>query len=149
MHCQLKLWRKVPFFGKVMKHSISSVITPRGFIWKNTISNFFQTGNFEPLCRKPLLSSFHLNLHKRISSTDSQGGSTQIFSMIIDCEAMDMLGYDISLFHGYSHFSRATSLDMVGIYSNDIIHCIHIKGGSLSNVSEKCGLRDDVFNTYF
>ena len=37
-----------------------------------------------------------------------------------------MLGYDISLFHGYSHFSRATSLDMVGIYSNDIIH---IKGG--------------------
>ena len=40
-----------------------------------------------------------------------------------------MLGYDISLFHGYSHFSRVTSLDMVGIYSNDIIHCIHIKGG--------------------
>lgn len=112
-----------------MKQSISCVITPRGFISKNTMSHFFQTGNFEPLCRKPLLGRFHLNLHKRISSTDSQGRSTQIFSMIIDCEAMDMLGYDISLFHGYSHFSRVTSLDMVGIYSNDIIHCIHIKGG--------------------
>ena len=41
-----------------------------------------------------------------------------------------MLGYDITLFHEYSHFPRATSLAVVGIiYSNDITHCIHIKGG--------------------
>ena len=100
----MKIMKKSSIFGKIMKQSISCVITPRGFISKNTMSHFFQTGNFEPLCRKPLLGRFHLNLHKRISSTDSQGRSTQIFSMIIDCEAMDMLGYDISLFHGYSHF---------------------------------------------